>query len=164
MPPADVKMRTTNQPTLRFAVAAFDTWERMRPALRDLADGSSAPPSLSYLGLRRILAGAPNSVAGESGLQLRLLSFPGNRELICCTGGPLAERLADRLGAGARTLQAALGHWLIPRHASHLQDAVENGRIVLWVQIFDIESERRAYQSLLANTSSSVGVHDLIGA
>jgi hypothetical protein len=76
----------------------------------------------------------------------------------------LADRLAGRLEKGAQTLKAALGHWLIPRHAAHLQDGVENGKIILWVQLFDNEDERRAYQSLLKTSSNSVGVHDLIGA
>jgi hypothetical protein len=56
----------------------------------------------------------------------------------------------------------ALNHPLIPRHAAHLQAAVEHGRILLWVQLFDNDDERRAYQSLLARSCNSVGVHDLI--
>jgi hypothetical protein len=148
----------TIQPTLRFAVAAFDTWDRVQPALQDLTGAGSPPQSFSYLGLQRVLAPA------DQGLLLQPLPFPGNAELICCSDGPVAERLAGRLGTGAPTLKAALGRWLIPRHAAHLQDAVEGGKIVLWVQILDIESELRAYQSLLTKTSNSVGVHDLVGA
>ena len=73
------------------------------------------------------------------------------------------HRLAWRLALGAPTLQSALAHWLIPRHAAQLQGAVDNGRIILWVQLFDNDDERRAYQSLLARSCNSVGVHDLIG-
>lgn len=60
-------------------------------------------------------------------------------------------------------MKVALTHWLIQRHAAQLQEAVEAGRIILWVQLFDNESERRAYRSLLARSSNSVGVHDLVG-
>ena len=35
--------------------------------------------------------------------------------------------------------------------------------MILWVQLFDNDDERRAYQSLLARSSNSVGVHDLLG-
>jgi hypothetical protein len=142
---------------LRFAVAAFDTWEGMQPALRDLSGGGSPQHSFNYLGLQRILRDAGRTMA------LQPLPFPGNRELICCSDGPVARRLAGRLRTGAQTLQGALGQWLIPRHAARLEDAVQGGGILLWVHVPDNESERRAYQSLLAQTSQPVGVHDLIG-
>ena len=61
-------------------------------------------------------------------------------------------------------MDIALSRWLIARHAAHLQTAVEDGKILLWVQLFDYADERRAYQSLLASSSTSVGVHDLVGA
>jgi hypothetical protein len=150
-------MLVTADWTLRFAVAAFDSWEGMQPALRDLSGTGSPQRSFNYLGLQRVLTGA------DGPLPIEPLPFPGNRELISCSSGPVATRLAARLRTGAVTLQAALSRWLIPRHAARLQEAVEGGCIVLWVQILDVESERRAYQSLLAKTSSPVGVHDLIG-
>lgn len=150
-------MLVTTRSSQRFAVAVFDTWEGIRPALRDLADSGSPQASFNYLGLQRVLAVADRLPPIEP------LPFPDNRELISCTSGPVAVRLAARLGAGSKTLQAALSRWLIPRHAAQLQEAVEAGSIVLWVQIPDVESERRAYQSLLAKTSSPVGVHDLVG-
>jgi hypothetical protein len=149
---------------LRFAVAAFDTWEGVEAALRDLSLGGTAPRNFNYLGLRRVLAGTGKARADAKPTSLHELPFPGNPDLIGCTPGPLADRLAGRLENGAQTLKAALGHWLIPRHAAHLQDGVENGKIILWVQLFDNEDERRAYQSLLKTSSNSVGVHDLIGA
>ena len=101
---------------------------------------------------------------GGSPTSLRDLPFPTNRELIAATVGPLADRLAARLEAKADTLASALGHWLIRRHAVQLQDAVAAGKIVLLVQIFDNDDERRACQSLLARSSNSVGVHDIVGA
>jgi hypothetical protein len=91
------------------------------------------------------------------------LPFPTNRELIAATVGPLADRLAARLDANADTLASALGRWLIPRHAVQLQDAVAAGKIVLLVQLFDNDGERRACRSLLARSSNSVGVHDILG-
>jgi hypothetical protein len=149
---------------LRFAVGAFHSWDGVGSALQDLSSGGTTAGSFNYLGLQRVLSGAaPPMVAGQQ-YALRELPFPGNAGLIGCTPGPLADRLSGRLGAGAPTLKAALGRWLIPRHAAHLEDRVEDGKITLWVQLFDNDDERRAYQSLLTRSSSSVSVHDLIGA
>jgi hypothetical protein len=59
---------------------------------------------------------------------------------------------------------AALTPWLIAHHATQLQEAVATGKIILWVQLFDNDDERRAYRSLLARSSNSVGVHDIVRA
>jgi hypothetical protein len=74
----------------------------------------------------------------------------------------LANRLMQRVVAGASSLRDALEIWLIPRHAAHFDDAVQAGRILLWIRVADADGERLAYQSLLAHSSTSVGVHDLI--
>jgi hypothetical protein len=81
---------------------------------------------------------------------------------MACTSGPLADCLMERLSSGAQSLKDALGHWLIPRHAAHFHDAVEAGKILLWICVVLADEERRAYQSLLACSSNSVGVHDLM--
>ncbi len=153
---------TEPQP-LRFAVGTFHSWNGVEIAIRDLGSGGTAASSFNLLGLQRVLAGASHATADGRQFVPWELPFPGNGELIGCTQGPLAERLAGRLSAGATTLKTALGRWLIPRHAAHLQSKVEDGNITLWVQLFDHDDERRACQSLLARSSSSVGVHDLIG-
>ena len=150
-------------PTSRFAVASFETWSSIHTTLQDLSSGGSKPSDLNCLGLHRVLAQGGGLTPAVPSLGLRELPFQKSAELIGCTFGPVADRLAWRLALGAPTLQSALAHWLIPRHAAHLQGAVENGRIILWVQLFDNDDERRAYHSLLARSSNSVGVHDLIG-
>src|SRR5262245_22669503 len=156
-------MRVITQPTLRFAVAAYESWLGIQTTLNDLSAGGSRINDVNCLGLHRVLAAGPTS-AEHSALNLRALPFQKNPELIGCTFGPVAERLAWRLALGAPSLQVALAHWLIPRHAAQLQSVVHDGRIVLWVQLFDNDDERRAYQSLLARSSNSVGVHDLIAS
>jgi hypothetical protein len=150
-------------PTSRFAVASFENWSGIHTTLQDLSSGGSKPSDLTCLGLHRVLAQGGGLTSAAPSIGLRELPFQNSPELIGCTFGPVADRLAWRLGLGAPTLQSALAHWLIPRHAAQLQGAVENGRIILWVQLFDNDDERRAYQSLLARSSNSVGVHDLIG-
>jgi hypothetical protein len=151
-------------PTSRFAVASFDAWSGIQATLQDLSASGSRLSDPNCLGLHRVLAQSGGALAAAApALELRGLPFQNNAELIGCTSGPVADRLAWRLALGAPTLKSALAHWLIPRHAAHLQNAVENGRIVLWLQLFDNDDERRAYQSLLARSSNSVGVHDLPG-
>jgi hypothetical protein len=152
-----------NQSTLRFAVAAYDAWSGVNTTLHDLSAAGSRVNDLNCLGLHRVLAAGGFSAADQVP-HLHGLPFEKSPELISCTLGPVAERLAWRLALGAPSLQAALTHWLIPRHAAQLQNAVHAGKIVLWVQLFDNDDERRAYQSLLARSSNSVGVHDLIGS
>jgi hypothetical protein len=92
---------------------------------------------------------------------LQALVFSDSSELTVCTAGPLGDCLT-RLHSGARTLKEALGDWLIPRHAAHFENAVKAGKILLWIRVADADQERRAYQTLLASSSNSVGVHDLI--
>ena len=160
--PSDVDRTVTKRSsTLRFAVATFDTGSGLRHALQNLQMEGLRNGAFSCLGMDDVLTGAmvlpllPGAVSQQ-------LNFPGHLRPIGCTAGVLADRLEERLRAGAPTLQAALSHWLIPRHAGQIQHAVEQGMIVLWVRLFESEDEPIAYRSLLAGSSHSVGVHDLI--
>ena len=148
--------------TLRFAVGIFDTWADVQATVRELTVDGMAENSFNCLGLYRVLA--PLAARPDNRLSLRDLSFSGDAELTSVTDGLLAACLAERLRMGAKTLTAALGHWLIPRHAAQLQGAVCAGKVILWAQLFDNDDERRAYRSLLARSSNSVGVHDIIRA
>jgi hypothetical protein len=56
------------------------------------------------------------------------------------------ELLARRLRTSAAI--SVFARWLIPRHAAQLQDAVTDGKIILWVKLFDNDDERRAYRPL----------------
>jgi hypothetical protein len=141
---------------LRFAVGAFESLEDLDRALQELQLGGMASSSVSCLALERVLAA--KVTAGRS--DIRQLAFPKQNEPLACTAGPLADCLAERLRLGAISLKDALGRWLIPRHAAHLQGAVESGGVLLWVRLADANEERRAYQCLLAHSSNSVGVHD----
>jgi hypothetical protein len=152
----------SEQPALRFAVGIFDTWADVQTTVRDLTAGGMAENNFNCLGLHRVLG--PLAARPDNRMSLRYLPFSRDVELTSVTDGPLAECLAERLRMGAGTLTAALGHWLIPRHAAQLQEAVSAGKVILWAQLFDNDDERRAYRSLLARSSNSVGVHDIIRA
>ena len=151
----------SDRATMRFAVGIFDAWADVQTSISELTAGGTAQSAFSVLGLHRDLASkVARAVDGTSLLDL---PFPGNRELLAGTRGPVADHLATRLAGNADTLAAALGNWLIPRHAAQLDQAVAAGKFILWVQLFDNDDERRAYRSLLARSSNSVGVHDIVG-
>jgi hypothetical protein len=150
------RLQVTQDRPLRFAVAAFNTLNAAQTVSLELASIANSPGKVSYLGLHEVLD------AGTA--ELQKLPFPVNRALVACSDGLVADRLAARLGGGAGSLREALATWLIPRHAAEIERAVENGDVIVWVQLQDDEEERRAYRTLLAAGCHSVGVHDLVRA
>ena len=152
----------TEQTKLRFAVGAFDSWAQVREALRDGRIRGLVLNSFDCLALERLFAGKTIVAPNQERVPFQLLPFPGNAEPIACTSGALADHLIGRLHAGAGSLKDALGHWLIPRHAARFESVVQAGKILFWMQVADSDDERRAYQCLLAHSSDSVGVHDLV--
>jgi hypothetical protein len=147
---------------LRFAVGIFDSWEKLRDGACDLGVRGLGLDSLNCLGLRSAFAGETTIAPWREPSRVFEFAFPGNSEPIACTDGPLAERLGDGARVGAASLMDVLALWLLPRHAAYLQDTIEAGNIQLWVRIVDADGERGACQSLVALSSGSVGVHDLV--
>jgi hypothetical protein len=148
--------------TLRFAVGTFDSWMQVREALWDARDRGLDFDSFNYLALERVFAGGTIVALSQKLLVTEALPFPNDTEPVACTSGPLADCLGERLRSGASSLKDAFGHWLIPGHAAHFARAVMASKIVLWIRITGADDEHRAYQNLLANSSNTVGVHDLI--
>ena len=152
----------TEQPKLRFAVGTFESWSQVREALHDLRARGLVLDSFNCLGLKHLFTGKTIMAPDQEPVPVQALPFRGSPELVACTSGPLANCLIERFASGAPSLKHALGLWLIPRHAAHFEDAVQAGNILLWIRVDDADDERRAYQSLLAHSSNSVGVHDLV--
>jgi hypothetical protein len=146
----------------RFAVGSFESWPQLRNAVEDLRGRGLPPDSFNCLALEHVLADEAFPSVAKERARAQDLAFSEIREAVCCTPGPLAGCLTERLRSGARNLKEALGGWLVPRHAAHFQEAVDRGMILLWVRLNDADEEQNAYQSLLANSSDSVGVHDLM--
>ena len=151
-----------DRPRLRFAVGAFHGWEQLGEVLRDVRIRGLVLDSFNCLALQRMFDGKAILAPNQKRVPVRVLPFADSPEPVACTAGPLADCLIDRINSGARSLGSALGHWLIARHAKHFEDAALAGKILFWIQIFDADDERGAYQSLLAHSSNSVGVHDLM--
>ena len=152
----------TEQPKLRFAVGTFESWSQVREALHDLRARGLVLDSFNCLGLKRLFSGKTVMAPDQEPMPVQALPFPGSSRidrLHIGTPGQLPDREAC---IGRPSLKHAVGLWLIPRHAAHFEDAVQAGKLLLWIRVADADDERRAYQSLLAHSSNSVGVHDLV--
>ena len=148
--------------TLRFAVGIFDTWADVQATVRDLTVGGMAENNFNCLGLHRVLA--PLAARPDNRMSLRDLPFSGDTRIDERDGWTARCMPCGAIEDGRGNVTAALGQWLIPRHAAQLQEAVSAGKVILWAQLFDNDDERRAYRSLLARSSNSVGVHDIVRA
>jgi hypothetical protein len=151
----------TALPHFRFAVGSFDSWLQLRAALDDLSSRGLAVDSISCLALERVFTGRMTIALFPDAASIAELPFSGGNEPVCCTAGPLRDFLLDRFRSGARSFKEVIGHRMVPRHAAYLQETVEQGKIQLWIRLANADDERRACQSLLANSSNSVSVHDL---
>ena len=152
----------TMLPHLRFAVGSFDTWGQLCPAVVEMERLGLASDRFNHVAQRQVFADQAAFERLNMPSTIEHLAFPESQKPVCCTRGNLADCLHERARAGARTFEDALGCWLLPRHASHFQAAVDRGRILAWVQLGDANDERNAYQVLLASSSNLVGVHDLV--
>jgi hypothetical protein len=152
----------TDQPKLRFVVGTFDSWPQVRNALHDLRVRGLVLDSFNCLALAHRFAGKTVLAPEQKPVAVEPLPFADAPEVIACTSGPLADCLTERIESGAQSLKEALGRWLVPRHAAYFQDAVEAGKILFWIRVADADDERRASQTMLAHSSNSVGVHDLV--
>jgi hypothetical protein len=147
---------------IRFALGTFDDWQQLSAVLEDLRDREFVLQSFNCLALKQVFSGKVILTPSQEPVAIERLAFSGQPGEICCTSGPLATCLCTSIKAGATTLKDALGLWLIARHAAYLQRAVEERKILLWIEIPDSDQERTACQSLLATSSGPVGVHDLV--
>jgi hypothetical protein len=155
-------MPVAQESNLRFAVGTFDSWSQLREALRDAHARALVLDSFNCLALRKAFKGKTIVAPSRERVGVEALPFFNGPGEIACTSGPLADHLAEKLRSGARSLREALEHSLFPRHVAHLVDAVRTGKIVFWIRVTNAHDELRAYQTLLANSSDSVGVHDLV--
>jgi hypothetical protein len=149
------------QETQRYAVGTFDTWPQLREAWQDATDRGLIPENFNFLAREQAFLGSALPTRDGRAVVVQVLPFLGSAPIVC-TSGPLADSLTRRRQSGARSLKDALACWLIPRHARHFEDAVAANKILLWIRVVDADDERRACQWLLAHSSNSVGVHDLV--
>jgi hypothetical protein len=152
----------TDRLILHFAVGTFDNWQQLSTAFEDLRLREFVFHSFNCLALKQVFSGRMVVISSLKSVAVQSLTFSSGPEEICCTSGPLATCLHASVEAGATNLKDAFGLWLVPRHARYLERAVEERKILLWLDVADTDEERSACQSLLKTSSGLVGVHDII--
>jgi hypothetical protein len=116
----------------QFVITVFDDWHALQTVLQDMA-----ADELGRFGtvLHARKDHPPFMVTSGFLKEITELHFESSKQRICCTRGELAEELASRLAAGARSLADALRSWLTTDQAWQLQSHIEKGRLVLWLQL-----------------------------
>ena len=135
---------------IQFAVATLEGWDSLRAVLDDLkAEGVEVNVSVMLTADARARARACIE-AGDAATKTASalldhaveLRFPGSQQHAYCAVGKLADALAQRQDKGTRNLADALTGWLIHHQAIDLQDQIDRGRLVLWLELS--EPEHRA--------------------
>lgn len=62
--------------------------------------------------------------------------------------------------ASPTELRVSLERWLLPLHARFLADAVEAGRVLVWVEIMSFDQECRVCLGMLKSSGRTVQIHD----
>jgi len=116
----------------QFVVAVFDDWQALHSVLVDMESRERArsgavlharkdiPPQTSALGMLK---------------EMKELHFVHARQHIVCTMGQLAQELSLRSAGGARSIGEALRAWCGADQAGQLENHIEQGRLVLWVEL-----------------------------
>ena len=116
----------------QFVIAAFDDWNALRAVLEGMA---LQHPSRSDTVLHARKDNPPPAVSSDLLKEVTQLHFTRPKQCITCSSGEVAEELAARLARGAHSLADALRSWLSADQAWQLQNHVEKGRLVLWLQL-----------------------------
>ncbi|MDF3074801.1 MAG: hypothetical protein K0S54_2468 [Alphaproteobacteria bacterium] len=82
---------------------------------------------------------------------------------VVASGGTLLAVIAGAAVAGGAggMIGSVLAQWIGDRHASHLQEQIEKGGLLLWVRTRDAAKEKRAVRILEQHSADKVHVHDL---
>lgn len=121
----------------RLLIAAFDGWQALRSALQPIRPGEmccfkAVLHARTDVPVDSWLRECVNEVAKVEGTA-------STRRRIARGDGVLAGALARAFAQGARSLAIALRPWMSARQAADLQNHIEHGRILLWVQPVDSE-------------------------
>lgn len=151
-----------NEPAkARFAVGDFKSWDAVAETLGGLRSLGVKTDAISFLGSRQHFVDGAAARLGAAP-EVRELTYRRGPNVVCCTPGVLAERLAGGPGKDAGSLGDALSRWLMPEAARRIQRSIDDGVLLMWVQIFDADDERRACTGLLTYCLSGVEVHDFV--
>ena len=126
--------RSTRSPgeVAHFVIAVFDDWDALETVLGDMVKPVSSRSGTVFHARKD-----KPPLALRSGLlkEVTQLHFARSSQSVTCTSGEVAEKLNANLDSGAHSLADALHSWLSPDQAWQLQNHVEKGRLVLWLQL-----------------------------
>jgi len=123
----------------------------------ELEDDPKVPRMAYEAGDSRTEANA--ALAGGLGY----LGALGAAGMIVATGGAIAAAVLGAAVAGGTggLIGTALSRFLGKQHATHLQEHLDRGGLLLWVRTIDAGHETRATEILKRHGAEDVHVHDL---
>jgi hypothetical protein len=131
-PMHDTGAKTPGTDGVQLVIAAFDDWDALEAALGSI-DADLPSLSVAVLHARAGAYAPPGHTALLS--EMKELHFARAHLRVVCTAGQLADRLAEGVARGAHGLAHALGQWLNAHQARQLQDHIEHGRLILWLEL-----------------------------
>jgi hypothetical protein len=127
------------------------------PLIAALADDPDTPRT--HYASPEAFAGAQSGIIGV----LTYVGALGATGAVVASGGTLAALIIATTvtgGAGA-LIGVALAKFIGDRHASHLQEQLNEGGLLLWVRTWDVEDERKATEILRRHSGRDVHIHAL---
>ena len=130
------------------------TLGHMYQRVEELEDDPSAP--------RTAFVSGKNMDARENRLlgSLTILPTVIAAGTVVATAGAVAAAVVGTAVAGA-LLGTVFAHWMDRRHADWLQEQLDRGGILLWVQTPTEEDERKAMEVLTRYSTHDVHIHEI---
>ncbi len=122
-----------------------------------LEDKDEVPRS-AYVSSPDVTTGRGAAMAG-----LAYIGATAAAGLVVASGGTMAAVIAAAIaaGGGGGALGSVAAKWLGTRHAQTIEEQVNAGGLLLWVNVRDPEHERRALDILSRHTTHDVHVHEI---
>ena len=120
----------------QLLIAAFDTWQDLRSGLEPIRTGEGC--------CFRAVLHARKDLPKDQGLldavnEIAELDCTASKHRIAAGEGVLSDALATAFSRGSRNVAGALRRWMSLEQARQLENHLEHGRVLLWVQPLDSE-------------------------
>ena len=116
----------------QFVIAVFDDWDALQGVLVGM-EGHVPMRGGAVLHARKDIP--PLASAFRLLKEMTDLHFARSPHHVTCTMGQLAYELSGKLARGAQSVAEALHSWLGSDQAGQLENHIEMGRLVLWVEL-----------------------------
>jgi outer membrane lipoprotein SlyB len=115
-------------------------------------------PRLAYVDIDSRTEGKASMIGG-----LAYIGAIAASGLVVASGGTLALAVAAAAiaGGGGGMIGAYLGRLMEAKHAKHLQQHLDEGGLLLWVELADAPREAKAVEVLQRHSAEDVHVHEL---